>query len=107
MKAKGSANNINTSKPIIGEGFFNALDSDGRAKCKMEKGKLFRLKYAPSKARLNRSPNSRCLNGKIFLALVHDFKKVDDETALGPVSGLSGRRRRLASQKASRINSKK
>ena len=41
-------------------------------------------KYAPSKApsRLNRSPNSRRLNGKIFLALVHDFKKVDDETAV-------------------------
>ena len=34
------------------------------------------------KARLNRSPNSRRLNGKIVLALVHDFKKVDDETAV-------------------------
>ena len=63
-------------------GFFNALDSDGRAKFKMEKGKLYRLQYTPSKARLNRSPNSRRLNGKIFLALVHDFKKVDDETAV-------------------------
>ena len=44
--------------------------ADGKAKFLMEKGRLYRLKYCPSKANC---PNSRRLKGRVFLALAFEF----------------------------------
>ena len=47
------------NKAVIGEGFFNALNADGKDKFNMEVGKLYRPKYMPRENPSGQSAKSR------------------------------------------------
>ena len=63
----------------IGGGFFNSMQAEGNQKFKMEVGKIYRLMFDPDDDRREVDASEIAMKGKIFQALVVDYKMSQGE----------------------------
>ena len=66
----------------IGGGFFNSMQAEGKQKFKMEVVKIYRLMFDPDDDRREVDASEIAMKGKIFQALVVDYKMSQGEVAV-------------------------
>ena len=71
-----------STAPRIGGGFFNSMQAEGKQKFKMEVGKIYRLMFDPDDDRREVDASEIAMKGKIFQALVVDYKMSQGEVAV-------------------------